>query len=369
MTPSKNDSLLELLISGLYRRLYTGAALIVAIGNDIQAEHYVGEEKIDGTTISPFHFFDLASLTKPIAVAFLFMKAVEEGIITLDYPLNRFFPPNWISRHFAEVTLDDILSHRAGFPAYVKFYEHIISIPPYSRRESLLREILISGKEPYPVYSDLGYMVLGHILELIYENSLDEIFKRLAASGDAQRLNFLPFVLPSHPLEIPGHCEQLPLTVSTGWCPWRKRLLKGEVHDENCFCLGGVSGHAGLFGTARAIFSWISDLWKSYTNNSGKYYSQSTVMEFFSKPDSSWSWARGFDTPTPGQSLVAPYFSELSVGHYGFTGTSFWLDLKDGLTVILLTNRVYFGIMRKEFQEFRRHIHYLARTGKGSFVV
>lgn len=364
--PERETSLRDVLLEGLERKLYTAASLIVGLDGTVLEEHHIGREDDGGLQISPFHLFDLASLTKPIAVASLFIKEVQDGNLSLEDRLEKFLPKKWIGSSFQGTTLDLILSHRAGFPAYSNFFERLVEVNPSCRKEELVKQILSCTRETVPLYSDLGYILLGYVLETIHNRPLNQLFDALRKYFENQHLFFLPLEMPQDPMSPPLHLASLPHpVVSTGWCEWRKRVLKAEVHDCNSFCLGGVSGHAGIFGTSRAVFSWVSQLWKAFNNRAdGTYHgwcSGKVVTEFFEKPDDTSSWVRGFDTPTPGNSTVAPYFSMKSIGHYGFTGTSFWLDLEDGFTVVLLTNRVYYKTDQRAFRDFRCLVHSTAR--------
>lgn len=353
------------MVQGLKKRLYTAASVIVGIDGKVLEEHHVGFDREGGAEISGSTLFDLASLTKPIVVVSLFMREIQKGNIKLEDRLEKFLPSKWIGRAFRGVTIDQVLSHRAGFPAHAKLFEHLIGTEPGRRKEEFVKYILSCTREANPVYSDLGYIILGYVLETVNERPLNEIFSSSEGIFYNQHLSFLPVKMPESPCSPPVHFAPPPPAVSTGWCHWRRRLLSAEVHDCNCYWLGGVSGHAGLFGTSGAVFSWASRLWKSFSNRDGQesnfWCSREVMSEFLRKPDDTSSWARGFDTPTPGNSTVAPYFSMRSVGHYGFTGTSFWIDLEDGFTIVLLTNRVYYETDREIFRRFRRTVHRKAR--------
>ena len=141
-------------------------------------------------------------------------------------------------------------------------------------------------------------------------------------------------------------------------CPWRGKILDGEVHDENAFTLGGVAGHAGLFGTAQDVYGLLKDLLSVYA---GKWniglFRRDVVQTFFQRQSDVGSWALGFDTPTRPDSSSGQYFSDQSVGHLGFTGTSFWVDLLKGVIVILLTNRIHPNRENERIKAFRPLLH------------
>lgn len=147
---------------------------------------------------------------------------------------------------------------------------------------------------------------------------------------------------------------------ATEVCPWRKRLLVGEVSDENAWALGGVAGHAGLFGTARGVFAFVSHLRDIYTKECRKSFVSPEILQLFwtraGLPEDS-TWALGYDTPSPVGSSAGRYFSQKSVGHLGFTGTSFWFDLQRDRIVVLLSNRVHPTRENEAFKKFRPVVH------------
>ncbi|HVO95258.1 MAG TPA: serine hydrolase, partial [Terriglobales bacterium] len=141
-------------------------------------------------------------------------------------------------------------------------------------------------------------------------------------------------------------------------CPWRKKILCGEVHDDNAYAMGGVAGHAGLFSSARDIHDFIVRLSRC-RNDADSFLPSSLVREFLTK-DSSISGstcALGWDSPSPIHSASGTLFSANSVGHLGFTGCSIWCDLEKTAHVILLTNRVHPSRKNERIKDFRPHIH------------
>jgi CubicO group peptidase (beta-lactamase class C family) len=187
------------------------------------------------------------------------------------------------------------------------------------------------------LYSDLGFIVLADILEEQYQQALYVLFlQRVAEPLGLQSIAYRPLggqaPLPRCPAAY----------AATEMCPWRKRVLVGEVHDENAWAMGGVAGHAGVFATAGALWQfahtlletaagrrqWLPAalLWQSWQRHPGPLDSTRVL---------------GWDTPTPGRSSAGTHFSSHSIGHLGFTGTSLWIDLEHQVTVVLCTNRVH----------------------------
>jgi CubicO group peptidase (beta-lactamase class C family) len=149
---------------------------------------------------------------------------------------------------------------------------------------------------------------------------------------------------------------------ATQVCAWRKRLLFGEVDDENAWTLNGVAGHAGLFGTARGVFKMLSFLFNIYEGNlCDPLWPRDLVRLFWTRTgiaEGSSDWCLGYDTPSrKGYSSAGRYFSSNTIGHLGFTGVSFWLDLEKRIMVILLTNRVHPTRQNDEIRQLRPVLH------------
>ena len=142
-------------------------------------------------------------------------------------------------------------------------------------------------------------------------------------------------------------------------CPWRNRVIQGEVYDENAYALGGYSGHAGLFGTAEEVHTIANLLREHYFEKRDDYLEPETVREFFSRDNivEGATYALGWDTPSPQDSSSGKYFSPNTVGHLGFTGTSIWMDLERDMIVILLTNRIHPTKDNEKIQTFRPRLH------------
>ncbi|MCX7823552.1 MAG: serine hydrolase [Syntrophobacterales bacterium] len=362
----------------LEEKLFTAVAMIVSLEDRILFEAYLGKEEEKGDIITNCHLFDLASLTKPIVTATGFMKLCSDGILDLSDPLHYFFPRRWIHPKLRDLPIWAILSHAGGWKDYEPFYRELAKIEDplplkdssKNKKEYLLKLLLETPPIFEPLrgsrYSDLGYILLGFILEDLTGMALDSFWEDLSRSLPISLL-YLPTREPKPSLnDVPKGSPQK--IVSTGWCSWRRRWLKGEVHDENCFAMGGVAGHAGLFGTAEAVRSWLVELFMAWKNKrSSLFIRQGVVRRFWERckevPNS--TWALGFDTPSPKDSTTGKLFSPKSIGHLGFTGTSFWLDLSDGFSVILLSNRVYYPGTKERMKHFRTEIHNLARIEYG----
>lgn len=333
-----------------------------------------GRTRVDGRSIGATTLFDLASLTKSLVTAPLYMWAVARGALGLEDTLERFFPRAFVPPDKRAVTIRCLLSHSSGFPPYYPYYRELISLPARERRSAVLTRILATPLTAEPgeaaVYSDLGYILLGFLLEDVFGKPLDTLasevlFEPLGLQRPSNRpaLGFRRLEVPDDP-EVPsnGTDWEGAAFAATEACPWRKRLLEGEVHDENAYVLGGVAGHAGLFGTARGIHRLLGFLWDVHQGLvETTDWSPEVVRTFWTRAEapSGTTWTLGFDTPSGDHSSAGHHFTPGTVGHLGFTGTSWWFDLRQEILVILLTNRVYPSRGDERIKAFRPLLHNL----------
>lgn len=302
-------------------------------------------------------FFDLASLTKPFATVLSILSLIKEKKITKEDCLKNIFSNKKLSPRKGAITIAQLLSHSAGFPAHRPYYEKLIRVAPEQRQDLLLallmREPLVCPPGSRVLYSDLGYMLLGLIIENISGLALDAYFSRMITEpiGLAEHIFYNPLASPRHqPAEFAAGED----------CSWRGRMVQGEVSDENCWALGGVAGHAGLFGdiggvldlTALILDTWLGQ--KQHPNINGV-----DLADFLTRRTEirGNTWALGFDTPTPGKSSSGQYLSTESVGHLGFTGASFWIDPRRRLVIVILANRVHPSRDNELIKEFRPAFH------------
>lgn len=275
--------------------------------------------------------YDMASLTKVIALTTLSMMAVDEGKLRLDVPVVSYLPD--FGRGLGpkgSVTVRDLLLHDSGLPAHRRLWEET-----FVRKGAILRTVT-TDLERAPgikmVYSDLGAITLMTIIEKLYHTRIDKLFEeRVAKPLHMARTRYLP---PR------SWRSQIAPTEDD---PWRGHILWGEVHDENAARLGGVSGHAGLFSTADDLLRFTE--W-ALAGSLGR-----TIPGEPPPPPEFQSWTvdqnhpegssrgLGWDTPS-GRSSSGTIMSARSFGHTGYTGTSIWIDPTRQLVIILLTNRV-----------------------------
>ena len=285
--------------------------------------------------------FDLASLTKVLATTPLVMLQVERGALGLDDPVAQHIAC-WRGPDRDAVTVRDLLAHCGGLVAHIPFFRDLRG------RDQIEPAICATPLEYTPrsksIYSDLGFMLLGFMLE--DRASLSDRFAALMTQmGGIQELQFQPPALWKKriaPTEID---------------PWRGRLLVGEVHDENTWALGGAAGQAGLFGTAGAVGECARHVLQVLGGRVG-VFRRDTVETFITRridvPGS--SRALGWDTMLP-TSSCGTRMSSRAFGHTGFTGTSLWIDPDREIYVVLLTNRVHPTRENTKIKQVRPTVH------------
>ena len=284
--------------------------------------------------------FDLASLTKPMVIMSLLMAIGKDVGLVLERPVMDIIPefghgPDRAAR--ANVTIGHLLCHASGLPAWHPFFEAVGDDPDPG--QSVIQHICHTPLQHHPgqqaVYSDLGYMLLGEALIRATQTPLDQLFS--GHVGIPLGLGDISF----NPGNQPTRFAHLPVAATLD-CPRRHTTLCGRVHDDNADIMGGVSGHAGLFGTAQAVGHWGQALLHAYLGDDS-WLSPDTVRAFIGGPTPpipQSGWVYGMDTPTP-PSSAGSHFGPRAVGHLGYTGTSIWIDLEKQWVVVLLTNRLH----------------------------
>ena len=308
--------------------------------------------------------FDVASLTKPIATGTALLWNLHEGRLELDAPVAKVLPV-FAERDKEAVTLRHLLTHSSGLKPWRAFHELLLErerktgetwLGTEAGRELILDRVLRSGLVHGPgeaaVYGDLDFIALGAVVEAVEGRRLDAVVRdRVAEPLGLGDTRFFPLAdgRPADPVRR--------RIAATENCPWRERMLWGEVHDPNASAMGGVAGHAGLFSTAddlmRFAMTWL-DVWHGRSEALPRAWVQ-RFSERQQLPKGS-DWALGWDTPTEGQSSSGRHFSARSIGHLGFTGTSIWIDLEREAVIVMLTNRVH-QVAKKSRFELRPVVH------------
>jgi len=350
--------------------VFPGAVVLVHQAGTVLYRRATGWRSLEPsrTPLSEETVFDLASLTKPLATTVAFMLLVKNKRLRLDDRVSRFFP-NFGTYGKAPITFRHLLSHSSGLPAWRPYYQEIAAretkegrvglLGTRSAREFVYTQLQRAKSEAPPgqraVYSDLGFMLLGAVIEELSGLELDQfcrdkIFRPLG-------LQWTSFIN----LEMLRRRRLHPMVekfAPTERCPWRKRVLCAEVQDDNAYAMGGVAGHAGLFSTVDDLDRLVSCLLACYRGES-TFVPQALMRECWTRDSSvpGSTWALGWDTPSPEHSSAGELFSPQSVGHLGFTGTSLWIDLEQHVHVIVLSNRVHPRRDNDKIQAFRPVLH------------
>jgi CubicO group peptidase (beta-lactamase class C family) len=270
--------------------------------------------------------WDIASLTKVVGMTSAMMQLVEGGKVDLDAPVQRYLP-EWSGPGKDRVTVRDLITHRSGLPAFKQYFK--LNVSPDSTLRLFFTTPLDTTAGARMVYSDIGAILLGKIVERVSGEPIDAYLSRRVFGPLGMRdTRYRP------------DSSLLSRVAPTEKDPWRGRHLRGEVHDENAAALGGVSAHAGLFSSAHDL----ERLARVYLNggalDGGRLARPATIRQFTTVQDSTFSSrALGWDTPSENSS-AGHFITRPAFGHTGFTGTSFWVAPQHDLYVILLTNRV-----------------------------
>ncbi len=316
---------------GMENRVFPAASLLVSKRGQTVYRRNIGS--------NDDALFDIASLTKPIATASILQKLLEQKRVRLHQPIATFLA-GFATRDKQLITFKHLLDHTSGLPAWKPYFEELFREQPammghWECRQWYLQKIASEPLESTVglkrVYSDLGFILLGIIIENIYREKLENIFKKLVA--DPLGLKNTLFLRVGSPLPLPS--DRFLPTAGAASKSGRHRKIAGEVNDDNAYALGGVAGHAGLFSTVDDLDVFLKH-----------------IRALKSKPEIALGW----DTPTmPSQS--GQHFSQNSLGHLGYTGTSFWIDLERDFHVILLTNRTYPTPDNEKIKTFRPKLH------------
>ncbi|HXW06056.1 MAG TPA: serine hydrolase domain-containing protein [Vicinamibacterales bacterium] len=341
---------------GVADRAFPGAVLEVGRSREVVRREAFGALTF-GRGAPPTRLdtiFDLASLTKVIATATLTMRAVDDGRLRLDEPLAERIP-EWRGVDRESVTIRDVLAHASGLTAYLPFYRDLTGRAEFQRAISTLP--LEYPPRTQSIYSDLGFILLGFVLEDAHpaRAAATPGTTDLMAGLDAQFQRLASF-LTADPLVYRPARALRPRIAPTEIDAWRGRLIVGEVHDENAWALGGVAGHAGLFGTAAAVGAFARAALRTIAGEP-ILAGPATMREFIRRaglPAS--SRALGWDTTLPSSSS-GTLMSPTAIGHTGFTGTSLWIDWERDLYIVLLTNRVHPTRENEKIRQVRPRLH------------
>ncbi|RLF05891.1 MAG: hypothetical protein DRK00_03230 [Thermoprotei archaeon] len=344
--PERLARLDQLVKYHIRRGCYPGAVLLVARHGRIvylkafgYSSLYPRVEEMRVDTL-----FDLASLTKVVATTTIALRLVEEGLISLDDPVSAYIPA-FSGGAKDKVRLWHLLTHTSGLPAYAPLFSILASREEVTGYISGLKLEYEPGTRV--VYSDLGFILLGEILEKVAGEPLDKLAKELIFKPlEMRNTTYNP------PLELRERAA------ATEYCKYRRRILRGEVHDENAWFMGGVAGHAGLFSTAQDLAVFAQMMLNRGEYGGVRVLSPASVECATRNHTEGLGERRGLGwalntRPCSCGDLMSPK----AYGHTGFTGVSLWIDPVYDLFVIFLTNRVHPTRENRCLISARRLIH------------
>ena len=355
----------RLLARAVRQAVFPGAALLVRRAGEVVYRRACGLRcrEPQPAPMTAETVFDLASLTKPLATSLAVFLLIARERLRLNDPVSRFVP-DFRGGHKDRVTIRHLLSHASGLPAWRPYFEALSSSEQRATERPVLgtrlgrewvyaqiqREPLDAAPGERAVYSDLGFMLLGALVERLSGHALDDYCgQHIFAPLGLYATSFVNLDKPS-----PGFAS----CAATERCPWRGRVVCGQVHDENAYAMGGVAGHAGVFSNLDDVDRLVGCLVDCYHGRQA-FLPAALLHECWQRdacvPGS--SRALGWDTPSSQGSSAGRLFSAHSVGHLGFTGTSVWIDLERQVHVILLTNRVHPSRDNTAIRTFRPRLH------------
>ena len=367
-------------VEGLLQKkhAFPGAVLLVGQSGEIVFHEAVGCRSLlpHAAPMAKDTVFDIASLTKVIVTTTLVMRLFESGLLDIESRLSRILQ-TFATHGKEQMTVRHLLSHTSGYPATVPFYKELSRIDRGERQgimfsrgavEFVYNEIFRLKLDNVPgkvaKYSDLGFILLQNVLEVLTagkpldKQAQDHIFAplKLASTGfiDLSKVKRRGLE-PVHEMIAP-----------TARCPWRDKIIHGEVHDDNAWAMGGIAGHAGLFSTAEDVHRFAHEMIESYKGR-GSLVGKDALQKFWTVDGTvkESSWALGWDTPSKDNSSSGTYFSPRAVGHLGFTGCSLWIDPEREVDVVLLSNRIHPSPDNNSIKDFRPAIHNLIMEALG----
>ncbi len=327
-------------------KTFPGAVVLVWKDGKTIYEKAFGNNTYDSSSpkVKTTTIYDLASVTKVVATTTAAMICYDRKLFSLDDKVVKYIPEFGVNGK-EYITIMNLLIHNSGLLAWKKFYGRDL------KYDDVINEIYSSELEcetgEKTVYSDLGIITLGKIIEKVSGKSLDVFCKDEI---------FIPLKMESTFYNPVDSLKKLcaPTEIDNYW---RMKTLQGEVHDETSAMLNGVAGHAGLFSTADDLAKLMSVLLNKGKVNQKIFIQQSTIELFTKRVSEESSRAIGWDTKSDSGSSAGKYFSKNSFGHTGYTGTSIWADPERNLFVVFLTNRVYPTRENTKIQKVRPQLH------------
>lgn len=371
------SSLAEELELAVKDQVFPGAVLVVSVGGELVFRDAVGEKWLRGRPAAVSGpdarmgidtVFDVASLTSIVVTTTLLMQLVQQQRVDLGNRVSRYVHAFGVHNK-SPITVAQLLSHTGGLTPWVPFFEELLRanagarmgiLTSRSAKDYIINAINRAQLRYEPgtrqQYSDLGLILLGHLVEMLVGVPLDRA---------AQRFIFQPLGLRSSSfidlsmIRRRGIHPVTALIAPTEECAWRKRVLCGEVHDDNAWAMGGVAGHSGLFSTANDLHIFAREMLLASLGRS-EFLSRDVVHDFWRGPKGVSGWRYGWEAPSSENGLADSGLSPESVGACGFTGCSLWIDPQRQLSVVLMSNRIHPSRSNRRIRAFRHRLHSLA---------
>jgi len=342
-----------------------GAVVLVSIEGKVVLHEAFGKRALQPQSLpaSVDTIYDVASITKAAVTSVLAMQSVAAATLRLDEPVRRLLPEFADAEGDAKamVTVRQLLAHAGGLPAHRPFYLTVPEGPQRRLRimEAAAREPLTGPPGARSLYTDLGFILLGWLLERVGGARLDvQARQRIFAPLGLQASLFSP--VGEAATDAGPRPADLGAVAATELCPYRQRLVTGQVHDMNAFAMDGVAGHAGLFSTAAELAALGQALVAAWRGDAGASLVERDVVREFWRPAGvpGSTWRLGWDGPADAKSQAGTRLARTAVGHLGFTGCSLWIDPARALIIVLLSNRIH-PVVRDDphFRAFRPAFH------------
>jgi CubicO group peptidase (beta-lactamase class C family) len=324
---------------------FPGAVALVGTADAVLEVAAIGRSVVDPEDIpaTPGTVYDLASLTKPLVCGAV--AAAAPANLDLSSPPGRYLP-EWKATRYDGITLESLLVHTSGLPAWYPVYSRGEGAAAYRRTLASIEGEAPPGERV--IYSDLNFLVFGEVLEVHFSAPLDETFAALVAAPAASAARFLPGRSRSVAATEKGDATERRMAAEMGisYPRFREGIVWGDVHDGNAYRRGGVAGNAGIFGAAADVWAlaraWVDPARRELTRDRTPDRSEARGL--------AWQGARGAGSAIPAMSASA-------FGHTGFTGTSLWIDPEADRIAILLTNRVHPEVKPIDFNAVRNRFH------------
>ncbi len=346
---------------GCYKNVYSGCGLGIFSCEDAGCSQlfYAGRSgrEIDSHNVDMMTYFDVASLTKPLVTLLALAVLLSQGKIALcDSVVGSLEIGKRYDRK--DIRIIDLLGHRSGLPAHKPYFKELLHVPREARKHVLLDAILTEERPQQRgsyLYSDLDYILLGFVVEKLSGMDLYDFWEKMVIHPVGMKDYFFRFD------ENTGTslCCRAGAFVETGQCSWSQKRLLGIVHDDNCRAFGKTMGHAGLFATLTGVVDLCRMILQIIEGTVHHPFIHTECMRLLAgHMYDDEHWALGFDVPTGSTPSCGRFFRrDGTIGHLGFTGTSFWLDTTRKTGIVFLTNRVLVDKDGSGIRRFRPYIH------------